>query len=117
MSEEEAYRDECGVRFDLIPPEVLIAIAKVFAKGAKRYGDDNWKKSRLKGEHGPINHALKHIVNYSAGIPDEDGPDLKIHLAHAIVNLCFEYFYEYNKLEIPMTVADSLSIYNKEGVT
>jgi len=90
---DKAKRDECGVRYDLIPPKILIAIAKVFAKGAARYGDENWKKSRLSGDKSPINHALKHIVNYAAGVPDEDGPDPKIHIEHAIVNLIFEYWY------------------------
>lgn len=110
---EEAKRDGCGVRLDLIPPEVLIAVAKVFAVGAERYGEYNWQQSRLKGEHGPVNHALKHILNYSAGMPDEDGPDLKIHLTHAIVNLMFEYWYEDNKYKThsmsDMFNADSLS--------
>jgi hypothetical protein len=91
-----AKRDKCGVRFDLIPPTVLIEVAKVLAAGAERYGDNNWKESRMDGEHGPVNHALKHLINYSADIPDDDGPDLKIHLSHAIVNLMFEYWYVEN---------------------
>lgn len=90
----EATRFKCGVRFDLIPPECLIEVSKVFALGAEKYGDRNWQQSRLSGEHSPINHALKHIINYQAGIADEDGDDLKIHLTHAIVNLMFEYWYE-----------------------
>lgn len=90
----EAKRDSCGVRFDLIPGEVLKEVSEVFAQGAMRYGDCNWQSSRLKGEHGPINHALKHINFYNAGIPDDDGPDRKIHLKHAIVNLMFELYYE-----------------------
>lgn len=93
----EAKRNPCNVRLDLIPPEVLLEVSKVFAIGAERYGDYNWQASRMTGEKGPVNHALKHILNYHAGIPDEDGPDLKIHLTHAIVNLMFEYWYEVNK--------------------
>jgi hypothetical protein len=91
---QEPTRDECGIRLDLIPPKCLLEVSKVLAEGAKRYGDENWKLARMTGENGPVNHALKHIVSYHAGIPDDDGPDLKIHLTHAIVNLMFEYWYE-----------------------
>ena len=94
---DEATRDTCGVRFDLIPAACLIEVAKVLDYGATKYGDCNWQKNRMTGDKGPINHALKHIVNYNAGIPDDDGPDLKIHLTHAIVNLMFEYWYVENK--------------------
>ena len=89
----KAIRDACDERFDLIPPECLIAVSKVFALGAGKYGDYNWQKERMTGERGPMNHAMKHIMNYRAGIPDEDGDDPAIHLTHAIVNLMFEYWY------------------------
>ncbi len=93
MKTTEAKRNKCGIRFDLIPPECLIEISKVFALGAEKYGENNWQQSRMDGEHGPINHALKHIINYHAGIPDDDGPEPEIHLTHAIVNLMFEFWY------------------------
>ena len=96
MTNEIAKRTPIDVRFDLIPPECLIAVAKVFSEGAAKYGDENWKKSRLSGDKSPINHALKHITNYMAGIPDDESEDLKVHLSHAIVNLMFEYWYEAN---------------------
>ena len=92
----EAKRNKCGVRFDLIPSECLIEVAKVLAIGAERYGDNNWQESRMTGENGPMNHAMKHLINYQAGIPDEDGPELEIHLTHAIVNLMFEFWYVKN---------------------
>jgi len=90
----EAKRDKCGVRADLIPGDVLLEVAKVFAHGALKYGDENWKRSRLVRENSPANHALKHIFSYQAGIPDDEGDDPKIHLSHAIVNLMFELYYE-----------------------
>ena len=90
----EAKRFSCGVRLDLIPGEVLIEVSKVFAHGAEKYGDFNWQQSRLDGEKGPINHALKHILNYQAGIADDESDDPKIHLTHAITNLIFEMYYE-----------------------
>ena len=90
---QEPSRAAIGVRFDLIPGDALIEVAKVFSKGAAVHGDNNWRKARLKGDKGPINHAAKHLANYQAGIPDDDGPDRNIHLSHAIVNLMFELHY------------------------
>lgn len=89
----EAQRSKQHLRFDLIPPEAIIAIADVLSKGAEKYGEYNWQKNRMTGEKSPINHAMKHITHYQAGIPDEDGDDKNIHLKHAIVNLIFEYWY------------------------
>ena len=99
--EKPAKRDPIGLRFDLIPGEVLKEVAAVLHKGAKRYGPNNWKKNRLDGADSPINHALKHLNYYTAGIPDDDGDDPKIHLAHALCNIIFELYYELNKEEYP----------------
>lgn len=90
----EAKRDKCGVRFDLLPGDVLQEVARAMGKGAERYGDFNWQNSRMRGEDGPINHALKHLNLYNAGIPDDDGPDPKIHLSNALCNIMFELYYE-----------------------
>ena len=90
----KATRNACGVRFDLIPGDVMKMVAECLALGAAKYGDNNWKTSRLSGEDSPINHALKHINYYKAGIPDDESPDPKVHLSHAIVNLMFELYYE-----------------------
>jgi len=86
---DKAQRDPIEERFDLIPPEATQIIAQVFGVGAERYGDTNWQKSRLEGEKGPINHALRHINSYQRN----DGDKIE-HLSHAIVNLIMEYWYE-----------------------
>jgi hypothetical protein len=90
----EPARTKIGMRFDLIPGDVLAEVAKVFAHGAAKYGDNNWRQGRLKGDKCPLNHALKHLAYYQAGIPDDESADPKIHLSHAIVNLMFELHYE-----------------------
>ena len=110
----EAKRNKCGVRFDIIPAECLIEVAKVLSISAERYGTNNWQKSRMTGENGPMNHALKHLINYQAGIPDEDGPELEIHLTHAIVNLMFEFWYVKNLDNKP--VANVSEVYKKSCV-
>ena len=95
-SDTEAKRHACGVRFDLIPGDALAEVARSFDNGARKYGDNNWKASRMGGENGPINHALKHIHYYNAGIEDDESPDPNIHLANAIANLLFELHYNLN---------------------
>ena len=95
----KANRDKCLLRLDLIPSCVLIELSKVFARGAERYGEENWKKSRLFQDADPINHALKHILAYKDGIPDDEDPkneDPQIHLRHALCNIVFELYYEQN---------------------
>lgn len=36
--------DSGKARYDLIPPEALNELAKVYTKGAEKYGDRNWEK-------------------------------------------------------------------------
>lgn len=88
----EAKRNEVDYRFDLIPPEVLLEIAKVFREGEIKYGECNWQEAGLDGHKSPINHALAHINSYQMGQPN-DSKACETHLIHAIVNLMFEYFH------------------------
>lgn len=90
---KEPTRTKIGVRMDLIPGDVLLEVAKVLAQGAEKYGENNWKQSRLTGDKSALNHCLKHLACYQAGIPDDDGDDPNIHITHAIVNLVFELHY------------------------
>lgn len=97
---DEPTRQATGMRFDLIPGDVMAEVARVFAEGAVKYGDHNWEKGRMIGDKDPINHALKHINLYNAGVPDDedpDGEDMELHLRHAIVNLMFELHYQLNQ--------------------
>lgn len=61
-------------RCDLLPPKATLAVAKVLAYGAQKYGDNNWKKIGV-ADH--LNHAITHIFAELAG----DGTD--DHLEHA----------------------------------
>lgn len=90
---KQAKRDSIKERFDLIPPDVLKEVALVFGNGAEKYGELNWQQSKLEGDKSPINHALKHLINYQAKIEDNESSDLGIHLSHAIVNLMFELWW------------------------
>lgn len=44
MSETAKKFDKGKARYDLIPPEFMDAIAKMYGMGAVKYGDGNWEK-------------------------------------------------------------------------
>ena len=70
-------------RLDLIPPEALIAVGEVFAYGAEKYEDWNWRKgmahSRL------VSALLRHLMAHQMG-EDKDPESGYTHLAHMACN-------------------------------
>lgn len=71
-------RDKVAERFDLVPPDALLAVAKAMGEGAAKYGDENWRGLPM---NNLLNHAMRHIVLYMSGDRDED------HLGHAAAGL------------------------------
>lgn len=60
-------------RYDLIPPELLRRLADVYARGAKKYGDDNWQRASSDVEYQRfIASAFRHFEAWRAGQEDED---------------------------------------------
>ena len=81
--------DADGVRYDLVPPEGVEAVARAMHEGAVTHGDNNWKKG-LKNSV-LVNHALRHIVEYlKEGSVQED------HIGHALANLMMLKWNEAN---------------------
>lgn len=79
--ETGAVRDtqEGKPRFDLIPVEALNRLAKHYANGAKKYGEENWRKGL------PLDRcfssALRHLYQYKMGDDSED------HLSAVVFNV------------------------------
>lgn len=73
-------------RFDLIPPEGLRRLADLYARGAEKYGDDNWKKGQ------PYSRAyaslFRHLIQWREGDRSED------HMAGVAWNAMALMFYE-----------------------
>lgn len=73
-------------RFDLIPPEAIFRLAKLYEGGARKYSPRNWEKGI------PISRCLdscfRHLYKYLAGWTDED------HLASAMWNIAAIMHYE-----------------------
>ena len=72
-----------SARFDCIPPVVLRLLAQCLGFGARRYGDENWKKIPIE-DH--LNHAMNHINEWRAG--DRSEP----HLVNAMARITFAFW-------------------------
>lgn len=44
ISQEAMRFDDNKIRFDLVPPEAELELARVYTMGAIKYADDNWRK-------------------------------------------------------------------------
>lgn len=71
--------DAEDVRYDLISPIGLRAVAAACAEGAKKYSEYNWEQGMPASDL--LNHALRHIYEFLSGDRGED------HLGHAAWNV------------------------------
>lgn len=67
-------------RFDLLPIHAIIRLARHFENGAKKYGDDNWRKGIPLRRY--LDSMIRHVYKFSGGLDDED------HLTAIIWNAC-----------------------------
>jgi hypothetical protein len=67
-------------RYDLLPFHALYRLARVYEKGALKYGEHNWRKGQPLSRF--LDSALRHLCRYAEGFRDED------HLAQALWNIC-----------------------------
>jgi hypothetical protein len=78
-------------RFDLVPPDVELETAKVYAFGAVKYADRNWE---LGMDWGRVERALmSHLNKWRRGQTYDDESGLH-ELAHVITNAQFLLAYE-----------------------
>jgi len=79
-----AVRDNGNIeekgRFDLVPWEVIWDLAKHFAKGSAKYGDNNWQKGIPVESY--FDSAMRHLIKHKLGHDDED------HLISCLWNIC-----------------------------
>ena len=70
-----------------VPPNALLAVARVLTFGAEKYGRDNWRQV-VNAETRYLDAALRHINAYQRGeaVDLESGES---HLAHAVCSLMF----------------------------
>ncbi len=94
-----AKRDPIRFRFDILDPEFLQALAAIADYGAKKYGERNWKKSRMIDDRSPVNHIARHLLLYEQNVPYDhkevlDSHERKLHLAAIAFNAMMEFWYE-----------------------
>lgn len=65
-------------RYDLIPPKGLKRVAELFARGAYKYDDHNWRKGMPSSRF--MASLLRHVEAYRRGERDED------HIAAVVFN-------------------------------
>jgi hypothetical protein len=68
-----------NVRYDLISPIGLQALAQTYAEGAEKFGPCNWENGMPVTDL--LNHAIAHVYKFLGGDRTED------HLGHAAWNL------------------------------
>ena len=68
-----------AVRYDLISPLALRALAETYHEGAQKFGPYNWENGMPVSDL--LNHAIAHIYNFLNGDRSED------HLGHAAWNV------------------------------
>lgn len=103
-SDEGVKLDEGKLRIELVPPEMLFAVADILTFGAHKYGDRNWEKgmkwSRVFGAlmrhmwcwwggQGPVS------TNFAFGETDTETG--RSHLWHAACCIAFLIAYESRK--------------------
>lgn len=81
MEDNSARKDDTmKPRMELLPPDALVEIAKVFTKGAEKYSDRNWERGM---DWGRLYAAtMRHLSAFWAG-EDIDSEWGYSHLAHA----------------------------------
>jgi Domain of unknown function (DUF5664) len=97
--------DQAKDRMDLVPPELIFAVARVLTFGAKKYGERNWEKGMRWSR--PFAALMRHMwawwggrgptsTNFLFGELDEE--TAMSHLWHAGCCLTFLITYEERKM-------------------
>ena len=76
--------DEGKPQLDLVPPDFVVALCRVFEYGAKKYGKDNWKEGL--DPAALYNAAMRHMFAWMDG-EDVDPESGLPHVYHAAWNM------------------------------
>jgi hypothetical protein len=82
--------DQGKPRMELLPPELMVEVAKVLTFGAEKYEARNWEKGM---DWGRIYGSLQRHLNAWASGEDTDPETGLSHLAHAGCNIAFLLAY------------------------
>jgi hypothetical protein len=71
-----AERSRKDDRYDLIPPEVLQALAARYGLGAVKYEPNQWKRGGVEFVKSCVNHMLAHHTSFLQNGPDWGDDDI-----------------------------------------
>lgn len=94
MSKGVKY-DQEKPRYDLLPPELLNAVAEILGYGARKYADRNWEKGMSWGR--VFSACMRHMWAWARG-EDKDPESGYPHLWHAACNIAFLITYSERKI-------------------
>jgi len=79
----------------LIPRSAIMAMARVMAAGAKKYGRQNWRSNDGLAWSRVIDAAMRHMMAFADGedFDNEEGGSKELHLANAMC--CMAFLIEY----------------------
>jgi hypothetical protein len=87
--------DTAKPRYDLLPPELLEATARVLTFGASKYGDRNWERGMSWGR--VFAALMRHLWAWWRG--DATDPETGLsHLWHAACGIAFLIAYEQRQI-------------------
>lgn len=78
--------DEDKPRMALVPPSLMVEVAKVLTFGAKKYTADNWRK--MTDVESTISAIDRHFCAWKAGEENDQESGLS-HLSHMACNIAF----------------------------
>ena len=88
---EGKKNDQGKLRMDLVPPDVIEAMATILTDGVEVYGERNWEKG-MKWSR-PYAALLRHVCAWWQG-EDTDPDSGRPHLWHALCCISFLVAYE-----------------------
>ncbi|NCB97236.1 MAG: hypothetical protein EOM36_02600 [Bacteroidia bacterium] len=88
--------DAGKLRYDLVPPAAIKAIAEILTFGANKYAPNSWQ-TVTDGETRYIAALMRHFEAYRAG-EDFDPESGKSHLAHCLCNLTFLLHFQQTRI-------------------
>ena len=83
--------DTGKLRYSLVPPEAMKALAEVLTYGAKKYKPNNWKQVDDTSRY--VDALYRHLEAWRSG-EDVDAESGLSHLAHALTNVAFLIYFE-----------------------
>lgn len=89
-NKEGGMQSDIGYAFDLIPPSAILAVAKIFEEGSKKYEPWNWLKIPST-DH--LNHAMYHIFKHL----DNDITDDHLYHAGCRLLMAIEMYHKEGK--------------------